>query len=148
MAGNALAGALSPDKDAAKAKEAEAAAAEKEAQDLQRKADEAKAKAAETAAKAAYAGKLDSYKLCLAMDRVAASYQAATRTAGKTPPTPTETAACSEPGPFAYAPAEPKPIEAAGAHSPAATAVSPPSTTTSSSDLRVAASRRRVEAAG
>ena len=43
--GNALAGALSPDQEAAKAKEAEAAAAEKEAQDLQRMADEAKARA-------------------------------------------------------------------------------------------------------
>ena len=41
MAGNALAG----DKDAVKAKEAEALAAENEAKDLQRKADEAKAKA-------------------------------------------------------------------------------------------------------
>ena len=45
MAGSALAGGLSSDKDAAKAKEAEAQAAEKEAHDLQRKADEAKAKA-------------------------------------------------------------------------------------------------------
>ena len=42
MAGKALAGGLSSDKDA-KAKEAEAA--EKEAQELQRKADEAKSKA-------------------------------------------------------------------------------------------------------
>ena len=45
MAGNALAGGLSPDKEAAQAKEAKVSAAEKEAQDLQRKADEAKAKA-------------------------------------------------------------------------------------------------------
>lgn len=46
MAGSALAGSMSsPEKEAAKAKQAEAAAAEKEAQDLQRKADEAKAKA-------------------------------------------------------------------------------------------------------
>ncbi|HQZ01709.1 MAG TPA: hypothetical protein PKW99_03580 [Thauera sp.] len=45
MAGNALAGGLSPNNDAAMAKEAEAVAAEKEAQDLQRMADEAKAKA-------------------------------------------------------------------------------------------------------
>ena len=41
IAGNALAG----DKDATKAKEAEALTAENEAKDLQRKADEAKAKA-------------------------------------------------------------------------------------------------------
>jgi hypothetical protein len=44
MAGSALAGGMSPDKDA-KAKEAEAVAAEQEAKDLQLKADEAKRKA-------------------------------------------------------------------------------------------------------
>ncbi len=38
------------------------------------------------------------------------------------PPTP-----CADPGPFAYAPPEQKPLEASGAHSPAATATSPPS---------------------
>ena len=34
---------------------------------------------------------------------------------------------CSDPGPFAYAPPEQKPLETSGAHSPAATATSPPS---------------------
>ena len=34
---------------------------------------------------------------------------------------------CTEPGPFAYAPPEQKPLETSGAHSPAATAASPPS---------------------
>jgi len=92
--------------------------------------DEAKAKAAEAAAKSAYGAKLDAYKLCLAMDRVVASYQAAAKAAGKAVPTPEPTAACTDPGPFAYAPAEAKPIEAAGAHSPPATAVAPPSSTT------------------
>ena len=38
------------------------------------------------------------------------------------PPTP-----CADPGPFAYAPPEQKPLEASGAHSPAATAANPPS---------------------
>ena len=34
---------------------------------------------------------------------------------------------CADPGPFAYAPPEQKPLETSGAHSPAATATSPPS---------------------
>lgn len=34
---------------------------------------------------------------------------------------------CADPGPFAYAPPEQKPLEASGAHSPAANATSPPS---------------------
>jgi hypothetical protein len=38
------------------------------------------------------------------------------------PPAP-----CADPGPFAYAPPDQKPLESSGAHSPAATAASPPS---------------------
>ncbi len=34
---------------------------------------------------------------------------------------------CADPGPFAYTPPEQKPLESSGAHSPAATAISPPS---------------------
>ena len=90
--------------------------------------DEAKAKAAETAAKSAHAGKVDNYKLCLAMDKVAASYQAAAKSAGKPSPVPVATPPCGDPGAFVYPPPVAKPIEAAGAHSPAATAASPPST--------------------
>jgi hypothetical protein len=90
--------------------------------------DEAKAKAAEAAAKAAHAGKVDNYKLCLAMDRVAASYQASAKQAGKPVPEAVPTPACGDPGAFVYPPPEAKPIEAAGAHSPTATAASPPST--------------------
>lgn len=91
--------------------------------------DEAKAKAAEAAAKAAWAGKVDNYQLCKAQDKVAASYYKTAAAAGK----PTKPAAtvppCADPGAFAYTPAEAaKPIEAAGAHSPTATAASPPST--------------------
>jgi hypothetical protein len=67
--------------------------------------DEAKAKAAETAAKSAHAAKVDNYKLCLAMDRVAAGYQAAAKKAGKPASAPTETPACVDPGPFVYTPA-------------------------------------------
>lgn len=91
--------------------------------------DEAKAKAAEAAAKTAWAGKVDGYLLCKSLDKVAANYYKTAKAAGKETKPPTATPPCADPGAFAYAPPEaPKPIEAAGAHSPAATAVSPPST--------------------
>lgn len=91
--------------------------------------DEAKAKAAEAAAKTAWTGKVDAYKLCQSQDKVAASYQKSAKAAGKETKPATATPPCADPGPFVYAPSEAaKPIEAAGAHSPAATAVSPPST--------------------
>ena len=90
---------------------------------------EAKAKAAETAARTAWAAKSDGYKLCMAQDQVAAKYRAGATAAGKPVPTATATPPCADPGPFVYAAAEPaKPIEASGAHSPATTAASPPST--------------------
>ena len=65
--------------------------------------DEAKAKAAEAAAKTAHAGKVDGYKLCLAMDRVASGYQAAAKKTGKPASAPTETPACADPGLFVAA---------------------------------------------
>ena len=86
--------------------------------------DEAKAKAAEAAAKAAYADKVGAYKLCEVQNKLAARYLAEAGKSVQPAPTP----ACAEPGPFSYTPAA-KPIEAAGAHSPAATATGPPSTT-------------------
>ena len=91
--------------------------------------DDAKAKASEAAAKTAWNGKIDNYLLCKSQDKVAASYYKTALAAGK----PTKTAAtvppCADPGAFAYTPPEAaKPIEAAGAHSPTATAASPPST--------------------
>lgn len=91
--------------------------------------DEAKAKAAEAAAKAAWAGKVDGYLLCKSMDKVAASYYKTAKAAGKDVKPATATPACADPGAFTYAPpGAAKPIEAAGAHSPAGTAASPPST--------------------
>jgi hypothetical protein len=42
---------------------------------------------------------------------------------------------CADPGPFAYAPPEQKPLEASGAHSPAATATSPPSVRSNSAEM-------------
>lgn len=93
--------------------------------------DEAKAKATEAAAKAAWAGKVDGYLLCKSMDKVAASYYKTAKAAGKETKPPVATPACADPGAFSYKPPEAvKPIEAAGAHSPAATATSPPSSKT------------------
>jgi hypothetical protein len=127
--------------------------------------DAAKAKAAEAAAKAAWQGKLDTYQLCKAQDRVVAAYHkgvgskaapaaagasaaammpvvaaakpASAPQAGGTPVAavaPT-LAACTDPGPFAYAPADQKPLEASGAHSPATNATSPPSVRTPSAEM-------------
>jgi hypothetical protein len=90
--------------------------------------DEAKAKAAETAAKAAWTGKVEAYLLCKSQDKVAASYYKTAKATGKETKPPAAAPACADPGPFAYTPPAAKPIEAAGAHSPAGTAGSPPST--------------------
>jgi hypothetical protein len=92
--------------------------------------DEAKAKAAEAAAKTAWTDKVSSFQLCKAMNKAAASYQAAMKTAGKTAATPVDTPACADPGPYVSpSAASAPPIEAAGAHSPPKTANAPPSTT-------------------
>ena len=92
---------------------------------------EAKAKAAEAAARTAWSGKVDAHLLCQAQDRVAAKYRSSAAAAGKAvaaAPAPA-TPPCTDAGPFAYSAPQDKPIEAAGAHSPATTATSPPSTT-------------------
>ena len=92
--------------------------------------DDAKAKAAEAAAKTAHTGKVDNYKLCQSMDKVAAKYLADAKKAGKDVKPATATPPCTDPGQFVYTPPEQKPLEAAGAHSPPGTAASPPSTKT------------------
>lgn len=106
---------------------------------------EAKAKAAETTARTAWSGQVDSYKLCVAQDRVAEKYRSSASAAGKPVPTATATPACTDPGAFVYAaaatPGEAKPIEASGAHSPATTAASPPSTAQPSSEAHPAAKK-------
>ncbi len=90
--------------------------------------DEAKAKAAEAAAKTAWAGKVDAYLSCKAQDKVAAHYFQTAKTAGKDVAPPAAMPPCADPGAFSYAPAVlAKPLEASGAHSPPATATSPPS---------------------
>ncbi len=59
--------------------------------------EEAKAKAAEAAAKTAHAGKVDAFKLCKSIDRVAAHVQKTNKAKmGK----PVDTPACVDPGPF------------------------------------------------
>ena len=90
--------------------------------------DEAKAKAAEAAAKTAWSGKVDAYLLCKWQDKVAASYYQSAKAAGKPTKPAAELPPCTEAGAFAYTPPDAKPLEAAGAHSPPATATSPPST--------------------
>jgi hypothetical protein len=95
--------------------------------------DEAKAAAAATAAKTAWGDKVAAYQLCQTMDKVANGYR---KTAGKEAAAAVATPACTDPGPFAApAPAAQKPLEAAGAHSPAATATSPPSVNATSGQL-------------
>jgi hypothetical protein len=94
--------------------------------------DEAKAKAEEAKAKTAWAAKVDNYKLCLSMDRAAGNFFKTAASTGKTVKPAVATApACADPGPFTYvavaAAAVAKPVEAAGAHSPAPTAANPPS---------------------
>jgi hypothetical protein len=88
--------------------------------------DEAKAKAAEAAAKTAHAGKVDAYKLCLSMDKVAADYRTKAKTAGKDVKPATETPACADPGEFVYTPpgaaSAPAPAAAAAASAPPAAA--------------------------
>lgn len=89
--------------------------------------DAAKAKAAEAAAKTAWSGKVDAYLLCKWQDKAATSYYQSAKTAGKPTKPAAALPACAEPAAFVYTPPDAKPLEAAGAHSPATTATSPPS---------------------
>jgi hypothetical protein len=89
---------------------------------------EAKAKAAEAAAKTAWTDKVGAYQLCQSMNRVAERYHKADKDA----PPAVETPACADPGAFV----PPAPAEAAGAHSPATTATSPPSSKATAAELQ------------
>ena len=98
----------------------------------------AKSQAAEAAAKTAWSDKVAQYQLCLAMDRTAEAYRNGLKEAGKPIPSPSPiaTPACVDPGPFVPPIAEgKKPLEAAGAHSPPETAVSPPSTKATAAEI-------------
>ena len=93
--------------------------------------DDAKAKAAEAAAKTAHGDKLGAYQLCQSMDRVAVKYFADAKKDGRDVKPAVATPPCSDPGQFTLTPVAAKPLEAAGAHSPPGTAVSPPNAQTS-----------------
>lgn len=64
--------------------------------------DEAKAKAAEGKARTAWAAKVESYKLCLSMDRAASNYFKTAATTGKAVKPAAALPACADPGPFNY----------------------------------------------
>lgn len=83
--------------------------------------DAAKAKAEEAKAKTAYTAKVDAYKLCLSMDKVAVHYQKSAAAAGKPAKPATATPPCADPGPFVW----PLPA-AAAAPAPAAPVVPAP----------------------
>ena len=117
----------------------------------------AKAKAAAAAAKAAWQAKVDAFQLCKLQDKIAAKFgkhggkpetkaaaakpaaSAASTAASGATPTPAVASApppCTDPGPFAYNPPEQTPLETSGAHSPAGTAVSPPSVKAESGQIQ------------
>ncbi len=99
--------------------------------------DEDKAKAAEAAAKNAWTEKVGLYQLCLAMDRTVDGYRKSAKAAGKDVPVPVATAPCADAGPYAppVRSGAAKPLEASGAHSPPAMAVSPPSTKATAGEI-------------
>jgi len=93
--------------------------------------DEVMAKAAESAARTAHGTKLANVQLCQSMDKVAGGYHPEAKMAGRETKPATTTAACDNPGPFAYSPAPPAsgavfsapaPTVAAAAAAPAALA--------------------------
>ena len=95
---------------------------------------EAQIKADEAKAKAAWTDKVGAYKLCQSTDRVADVYYKTAKSAGKETRPPVATAPCADPGPLTAS--APKPLEASGAHSPPATATSPPSSKATEAQLK------------
>ena len=98
---------------------------------------DAQVKAEEAKQKAAWTEKVSAYQLCRSMDKVAAAYHASTRASGTQTKPSAATPPCTDPGPFvAAAPAASKPLEASGAHSPPATAATPPSSNATQTELQ------------
>ena len=99
---------------------------------------EAQLKADEAKAKGAWTDKVAAYQLCKAMDRSVEAYFKAAKAEGKEVHAPTATPPCTDPGPFAPAGAASaaKPLEASGAHTPAATATSPPGSKSTQAELQ------------
>lgn len=94
--------------------------------------DAAKAKAAEAAVRTSWNDKAAAFQLCKSQDAVAAEYFAQMKQAGKSAAPPVATAECADPGPYV---APTPPLEAAGAHSPPATAAGPPNTRATEAEL-------------
>jgi hypothetical protein len=87
-------------------------------------------------AKAAASAPMPTAAASAPMPTAAGSAPAGTPVAAA-PPAP-----CMDPGPFAYAPPEQKSLESAGAHSPPATAASPPSVKAPSAELAPAGPKK------
>ncbi len=96
--------------------------------------DEAKAKAEEAAAKSAWSGKVAAFQTCQAQERLAARYLAEMKHGGKEVGSSVPTPPCTDPGSYVE-PAAQRPLEAAGAHSPAATASVPPNSTSTAAEI-------------
>ena len=90
--------------------------------------DEAKAKAAEAAAKTGHGNKVADFQLCKSMDKVAVSYYAGAKKAGKDTKPATATAPCADPGAFVYTPPAPAAPATTAAAPAAAVAAAPPAT--------------------
>ena len=145
--------------EAAKAKAAEAAAktayqAKMDAYQTCKAQDRVVANYRKTAASRPAASGAMAKPMPAASTGVAAAKPAAPPTAAAAPAAPTSASAsqggstpvaavssgpsipgCTDPGPFAYAPPEQKPLESSGAHSPAANATSPPSVRSNSAEM-------------
>ena len=94
----------------------------------------AKEQAKEAAAKTAWQDKVAAYKLCQVQDQVAERYRKDQKGQGKAAPAPASGTPCADPGPY-VSPVAQKPLEASGAHSPAGTATTPPSTNATAAEL-------------
>ncbi|HUG25065.1 hypothetical protein [Piscinibacter sp.] len=92
---------------------------------------EAQASAAQAKLKADWTSKVAAYQLCRSMDRVAESYRQNAKATGKEAKPPVPTPPCTDPGAFVE-----KPLEASGAHSPAATAATPPSSNATQAQIQ------------
>ena len=99
--------------------------------------EEAKAHAVESVAKSAWADKVGMFQLCAATHRIAGAYRQRASAEGKVLAPAMTTPECVHPGDYVspITPANSKPLESAGAHSPPGAAISPPSTKILSADI-------------
>ena len=99
---------------------------------------EAQVKAEQAKDKSAWTSKRDAYKLCLKENEIVERYRSNAQAAGRETHPALPTPPCADPGPYAAADAasSAKPLEASGAHSPAETATSPPSSNATQSETQ------------